>query len=74
MFVRNLVAQPLCAVRTHSTEQELALVFHNSGVRTGALIGRSTGRRFVGLAVCRKPHPSLENVALERNLIAAHSD
>jgi hypothetical protein len=50
---------------------ELALVLHDSGVRTGAYAGAGLAVSFVAWVVVANRVPSLENVALQRNLIGA---
>jgi hypothetical protein len=59
-------------IRTPSLlSQELALVLHNAGVRTGALTGAALALALTAWLYAANRIPSLENVALERNLIAA---
>jgi len=51
--------------------QELALVLHNPGVRTGAFTGVALALGFaISLYVANRV-PSLESIALERNFVAA---
>ena len=60
------------SMRTPSqVPQELALVLHNAGVRTGAFTGVALALAFATWLYAANRIPSLENVALERNLIAA---
>jgi len=51
--------------------QELALVLHNPGVRTGAYAGVALAIGFAVWLYVANRVPSLESVALERNLAAA---
>jgi uncharacterized membrane protein YvlD (DUF360 family) len=51
--------------------QELALVFHNVGVRTGASTGIALAIGFGAWLYVANRVPSLESVALQRNLVAA---
>lgn len=51
--------------------QELALVIHNAGVRTGAFTGVALAVGFTGWLYVANRVPSLEGVALERNFVAA---
>jgi hypothetical protein len=50
---------------------ELALVLNDSGVRTGAYAGAGLAISFVVWVLVANRIPSLENVALQRNLIGA---
>jgi hypothetical protein len=50
---------------------ELALVLHDSGVRTGACAGVGLAISFAVWLVVANRLPSLEHVALQRNIIAA---
>jgi hypothetical protein len=50
---------------------ELALVLHDSGVRTGACAGVGMGVTFIAWIVIANRVPSLENFALQRNVIGA---
>jgi low temperature requirement protein LtrA len=51
--------------------QELALVLHNVGVRTGVFTGVALALGFTIWLYAANRIPSLESVALERNFIAA---
>jgi hypothetical protein len=60
------------SMRTPSQlSQELALVLHNAGVRTGVFTGVALALGFATWLYAANRVPELENVALERNLIAA---
>jgi hypothetical protein len=60
------------SIRTPSqVSQEPALVLHNTGVRTGVFTGVALALAFASWLYVANRVPSLENVALERNLIAA---
>jgi hypothetical protein len=50
---------------------ELALVLHDSGVRTGACAGIGLATAFITWVLVANRVPALERVALERNVIAA---
>jgi hypothetical protein len=51
--------------------QELSLVVHNAGVRTGVFTGVTLALGFTIWLYVANRVPSLENVALERNFVAA---
>jgi hypothetical protein len=50
---------------------ELALVLHDAGVRIGVLAGAGFSLSFIVWLVVANRLPSLEHVALQRNIIAA---
>lgn len=50
---------------------ELALVLHDSGVRTGACAGAGLSISFITWLFLANRVPALEHVALQRNIIAA---
>jgi uncharacterized membrane protein YvlD (DUF360 family) len=58
-------------VRAEFPGQELAHVLHNAGVRTGIYTGVALAVAFTAWLYVANRVPSLENVALERNVIAA---
>jgi hypothetical protein len=58
-------------VEDRSSGTELALVLHDSGVRTGAGAGVGLAATFITWVYVANRIPSLERVALERNVIAA---
>jgi hypothetical protein len=51
--------------------QEMALVLHNPGVRTGAYAGVALAIGFAGWLYVANRIPSLEGVALQRNVVGA---
>src|SRR6185437_252034 len=68
----ELGSPAVMSIRTPSQlSQELALVLHNAGVRTGVFTGVALALGFATWLYAANRVPSLENVALERNLIAA---